>query len=203
MTGVILIGGKSSRMGQEKALMSVGGVPVFQRILDVFEKLFDEILIVTDREGRFAGYGYPEVVDLVPDRGPLGGIYTGLHYAKSDSIFAASCDLPFIHPFTVEFLIKEAGIYDIVVPDIGGRLHPLHASYSKRCLPYLLERIENNLLNITGFINDIQGLSIRRIEMQEFAREDTELRALFNMNTEEDWVEANRIAEKRIKPCVH
>ncbi|HAS17743.1 MAG TPA: molybdenum cofactor guanylyltransferase, partial [Nitrospiraceae bacterium] len=60
MTGIILAGGRSSRMGQDKALMNVGGVPVFKRILNVFEDIFDEILIITNKEGRFAGYGYPE-----------------------------------------------------------------------------------------------------------------------------------------------
>lgn len=193
MTGVILVGGKSSRMGQEKARMSVGGVPVFQRILDVFEKLFDEILIVSNRQGRFSGHRHREVVDLIPDCGPLGGIYTGLHFAKSDQIFVASCDLPFIHASIVKFLIKEANLYDIVVPDINGRLHPLHATYSKRCIPFIWKQIENNSLNLTMFINEVEGLTVRRVKMEELIPEDPELRSLFNMNTREDWKEANKI----------
>lgn len=195
MTGVILVGGKSSRMGQEKALMSVGGVPVFRRILDVFEKLFDEILIVSNHQGRFSGYRHREVVDLIPDCGPLGGIYTALHFAKSDQIFVASCDLPFIHASIVKLLIKEANSYDIVVPDINGKLHPLHGTYSKRCIPFIWKQIENTSLNITKFINEVQGLSIRRVGMQELFSEDLELRSLFNMNTQEDWSEANKITE--------
>ena len=211
MTGVILTGGKSSRMGQEKALMPVGGVPVFRRILDLFEKLFDEVLIVTDREGRFAGYGCREVVDLIPDCGPLGGVYTGLHYAGSSPVFAVSCDLPFVHVSAVELIMKEAAVHDIVVPDIHGRLHPLHATYSRRCMPYLLERIGDNRLNITGFVNEMggemggemQGLSIKRVSAGEWVKEDPEFRSLFNMNTIDDWNEANELAEagRRDKPC--
>ena len=124
MTGVILTGGKSSRMGQDKALMPVGGVPLFRRILDVFETMFDEILIVTNKEGRHAGPGYREVTDIIPDCGPLGGIYTGLSYAKSKRIFVASCDLPFIKASTVKVVIDEPVSYDIVVPDDGGRFIP-------------------------------------------------------------------------------
>ena len=180
-------------MGQDKALMNVGGVPVFKRILNVFEDIFDEILIITNKEGRFAGYGYPEVVDIIPDRGPLGGIYTGLKYAKSGSIFVASCDLPFIHTSIVKMIIKESNMYDIVVPDIDGLLHPLHATYSKRCMPYILERFENGSPNITRFINEVQGLTVRRIKNDELVNEDPDFRSVFNMNTQTDWQEANTL----------
>lgn len=193
MTGIILVGGKSSRMGEDKAFMNVRGVPVFKRILNVFEDIFDEILIITNKEGRFAGCGYPEVADIIPDRGPLGGIYTGLKYAKSDSIFVASCDLPFIHTSIVKMIIKESNMYDIVVPDIDGMLHPLHATYSKRCMPYILERIENGSPNITGFINEVQGLTVRRIKNDELVNEDPDFRSVFNMNTQTDWQEANTL----------
>lgn len=200
MTGIILTGGKSSRMGQEKALMRVEGAPVLRRIIDLFQKLFDEVLIVTNREGRFDGCGFREVVDLIPDCGPLGGVYTGLHYAGSSLVFAVSCDLPFIHAPAAGLIMKESGAHDIVVPDIQGRLHPLHAAYSRRCMPYLLERIRSNRLDITGFINEAQGLSVKRIFAGEWVKEDPEFRSLFNMNTIEDWNEANEMAERGSKP---
>lgn len=193
MTGVILVGGKSSRMGQDKAFMSVGGTPVFRRVLGVFETLFDEILIVTNRKGRFGEYDYPEIVDLIPDCGPLGGIYTGLHSAKSERIFVASCDLPFINNSSIVLLMREAGEYDIVVPDIEGRLHPLHAIYSKRCLPFIHGRLKNNDLNITRFIKDVGELSVKRVPKEAFMTEDPDLIFLFNMNNQEDWMEANKI----------
>ena len=191
MTGIILVGGKSRRMGQDKAFMSVGGKQVFQRILDVFKTLFDEIMIVTNKEGRFSGYGYPEIVDLIPDSGPMGGIYTGLSYAKSDNIFVASCDLPFIHPSPVKTIITEASDYDIVVPEIGGRLHPLHAAYSKRCMPLILKRLESKEFNITRFINEPHELSVKKIQMSELAQEETWEKSVYNMNTPEEWLKAD------------
>src|SRR4030067_2718582 len=100
MTGVILTGGKSSRMGQDKALLSIGGVQLIKRMLDVFGALFDEILVVTNKTGRHAGSGYREVTDIIPDCGPLGGIYTGLSSASSDRIFVAPCHLPFLREST-------------------------------------------------------------------------------------------------------
>lgn len=200
MTGVILTGGKSSRMGEEKARMRIEGAPVLHRIIGLFQKLFNEVLIVTNREGRFDNCGCREVVDLIPDRGPLGGVYTGLHYAVSSPVFAASCDLPFINTPAVELIMKESAVHDIVVPDIHGRLHPLHAAYSRRCMPYLLERIRNNRLDITGFIHEAQGLSVKRVSAGEWVKEDPEFKSLFNMNTIEDWNEANEMAERGSKP---
>ncbi|MBI5193111.1 MAG: molybdenum cofactor guanylyltransferase [Nitrospirae bacterium] len=191
MTGIILVGGKSRRMGQDKAVMSVGGKKVFRRILDVFEPLFDEILIVTDKKGKFADYGYHEVVDLIPESGPMGGIYTGLFYAKSDKVFAASCDLPFLHSTPVTAIINEAQEYDIVVPEISGRLHPLHAVYSKRCMPYIIKRIENKERNITRFITETDELTVKKIQMTGLNQEDVWAQTVFNMNTLEEWQEAN------------
>ena len=197
MTGIILVGGKSRRMGQDKAVMSVGGKQVFRRILDVFEALFDEILIVTDKKGRFADYGYAEVVDLIPDSGPMGGIYTGLFYAKSEKVFAASCDLPFLNPVPVEAIIKEAVEYDIVVPEISGRLHPLHAVYSKGCMPYIVKRLENKERNITRFIIETNELSVKKIQMTGLTPEDLWEQTVYNMNTIEEWQEANSIEKAR------
>lgn len=196
MTGVILTGGKSSRMCQDKALMSVGGVPLFRRILEVFETMFDEILVVTNKAGRHAGLGYREVSDIVPDCGPLGGIYTGLSYAKSERIFVASCDLPFIKVSTVKVVIDEPVSYDIVVPDDGGRLHPLHAVYSRKCSPYIRKWLDNGLFNVTKFINEVDGLSVRKVQVSQMTSGDQDLISFFNMNTQEDLTEANKIAGK-------
>lgn len=196
MTGVILTGGKSSRMGQDKALLSVGGVQLIRRILDVFEKLFDEILVVTNKAGRHSGSGYREVTDIIPECGPLGGIYTGLSYAKSDRIFVASCDLPFIKDSTVKIVISEPVSYDIVVPDDGCRLHPLHAVYSRKCTPHIRKWLDNGFYNVTKFINEVEGLSVRKVQISGKSAGDTDLKSVFNMNTQEDLAEANKVAGK-------
>ena len=203
MTGVILTGGKSSRMGQDKALLSVSGVQLIRRILDVFEKLFDEILVVTNKTGRHAGSGYREVADIIPDCGPLGGIYTGLYYAKSDRIFVASCDLPFIEDSTVKIVISEAVSYDIVVPDDGCRLHPLHAVYSRKCTPFIRKWLDNGFYNVTKFINEVEELSVRKVQMSDRVAGNKDLKCFFNMNTREDLTEANKIAAMHENQLCH
>lgn len=185
-------------MGQDKALLSVGGIQLIRRITDVFETLFDEILVVTNKTGRHSGSGYREVADIIPECGPLGGIYTGLSYAKSERIFVASCDLPFIKDSTVRIVINEPVDYDIVVPVDGSRLHPLHAVYSKGCIPYIRKWLDNEMYSITKFINEAEGLSVRRVKMSEIPAGDTGLDSFFNMNTQEDLTEANKLAENEM-----
>ncbi len=195
MTGVILTGGKSSRMGRDKALLTVGGVQMLSRITDLFREMFDEVLVVTNKAGRHAGPGYREVTDVIPDCGPLGGIYTGIVLARNERIFVASCDLPFMSASAVRVVIDEPVSYDIVVPDEGGRLHPLHAAYSRKCAPHIRKWLDNGWYNVTRFINEAEGLSIRKIQMSEIEAADPGLMSFFNMNTREDWAEANKIKE--------
>lgn len=197
MTGVILTGGKSKRMGRDKALVPVGGIPVIKRILNVFEKIFGEIFIVSSQKGLYGEYGYEEIIDLIPGKGPMMGIYTALYYVKEGSIFVASCDLPFICPSVVRFFVKEAkgNDYDIIVPYIDGRLHPLHGIYGVKCMSYIMERIKDDLLDLRSFIEESRDLSIRRVVKDELIPMDPELWSFFNMNTEEDLLEAERFAK--------
>jgi len=192
VTGVILAGGRSRRMGEDKALIPVGGVPVIQRIINVFEKIFTHIFIVSDRKGRYAHLGYEEIGDLIPEKGPLGGIYTALHYASTDFIFVTSCDMPFLSEKIIRYILEEGltGSYDMVVPEIDGQLHPLCALYRKSCIPHLLENIRHNVLNLQKVIKEAGKLHVRIISKEELIPLDPVLKSFFNMNTREDLLKA-------------
>src|SRR6266511_4341556 len=96
MTGLIIAGGKSRRLGQDKRFLMLGGRTCLNRVLDAYDRLFEEILIVADSAEQFRSIGIRVVVDLIPGRAAMGGLYTGLHYAKSEYVFAAAADMPFI-----------------------------------------------------------------------------------------------------------
>ncbi|MFH1847664.1 MAG: molybdenum cofactor guanylyltransferase, partial [Candidatus Omnitrophota bacterium] len=109
IAGVILAGGKNTRMGTHKAFLRVDGVRIIDRILEVFKPLFDEILIVTDNKDNFTEFKDVKVVDdLVRERGPLGGIYTGLKMIAGGKAFFSACDMPFLHNGLVERLLVMA-----------------------------------------------------------------------------------------------
>ena len=189
LTGVILAGGQSKRLGQDKRLLKFGGRTSVERVLDVFKGLFDEVLVVADKAEPFRSMGLPVVVDLIPGRATLGGLYTGLHYATSDRIFAAACDMPWISPQAVRVVLAEADRADIVIPDLDGRLQPMHAVYSKACLPRLQALVAASRLKVQELCED-PALRVHRISASAFLPVDPELRSFFNINTPEDLARA-------------
>src|SRR3989304_8512437 len=162
MTGVILAGGKNSRIGLNKAFLEIGGKRIIDRTIEIYKKIFDEILIITNTPedyqyltesvilGEAKNLKLKIYTDLIPHRGSLGGIYTGLHYSKSDYAFFAACDMPFLNERVIRHIIKVARDYDIIVPYYKHRLHPLHAVYSKSCLEIFRIMVEKKKLKIKG-----------------------------------------------------
>ncbi|MHB8621339.1 MAG: molybdenum cofactor guanylyltransferase, partial [Chloroflexota bacterium] len=125
---VLLAGGKSSRMGSNKALLRFrDGQTVIERMVARLRPLCDELLLVTNTPGAYAFLGLPMFGDLYPGAGSLGGIYSGLTRALHQRALAVSCDLPLIDPAVVRFLLDLPFDYDLLVPSSGGRQQPLHA----------------------------------------------------------------------------
>src|SRR3990170_4390246 len=190
MTGVILAGGKNSRIGLNKAFLEIGGKRIIDRI--------DEILIITNTPedyqyltesvilGEAKNLKLKIYTDLIPHRGSLGGIYTGLHYSKSDYAFFAACDMPFLNERVIRHIIKGARDYDIIVPYYKHRLHPLHAVYSKSCLEIFKGMVEENRLKIKALFLKFRVKKISDIP-------ETRLPPFSNINTKEDYKQAIKL----------
>jgi molybdopterin-guanine dinucleotide biosynthesis protein A len=194
MTGLILAGGKSRRLGQDKRFLSLGGRSCLQRVLDAYGDLFDRILIVADAKEPFQSMGLPVVEDLIPGRATLGGLYTGLCHAEGARVFAAAVDMPCLSADTIRIVLEHADRADIVIPDLNGKLQPTHAVYSRACLPYLKTLVEGSRLKVQELCA-IPELSVHRLPQFLFEEVDPELRSFFNINTPEDlalartWIE--------------
>jgi molybdopterin-guanine dinucleotide biosynthesis protein A len=194
MTGLIMAGGKSRRLGQDKRFLILGGKSCLQRVLDVYKNLFEEIVIVADEKEPFQSLGIRVVEDMIPGRATLGGLYTGLHHAGSDRVFAAAVDMPSLSTEAIRIVLEQSGQADIVIPDLNGKLQPMHAAYSKACLPYLKELIDASRLKVQELCA-IPELSVHRIPQSVFKRVDPELRSFFNINTPEDLARARKWIE--------
>src|SRR2546425_12689406 len=94
--------------------------------------------------------GVKVVVDLIPGRATLGGLYTGLHFASHDRVFAAASDMPWLSPAAIRVVLDQALSGDIVIPDLAGKLQPMHAAYAKTCLPVLRSLVEAGRLKEIG-----------------------------------------------------
>ncbi len=151
ISGVILCGGKSSRMGKNKAFLEVDGIPIVQRIYDLFKTLFPEIIIVTNEVELFDRFEARIERDVILDLGALGGLYTGIYRSSHPYAFCVACDMPFLKAPVIQHLMQKMGSYDVVVPRTKDGLEPLHAIYSKNCLGPIRKIIEEKKFKILDF----------------------------------------------------
>jgi molybdopterin-guanine dinucleotide biosynthesis protein A len=184
ITGVILSGGRNTRMGVNKAFLEIGPLRMMDQTLDIFRRLFSEILIVTNEPLSYLEFDDAALVtDIYKDKGPLGGIYTGLFYAKNPLVFACPCDMPFLHQDFIAYMIRQAGKHDIVVPELSEGYQPLHAIYSRNCLPSIKRLLMMDKLKITGFYHDMRVLAVGEEQIRPF---NPDGRLFANLNTPGD-----------------
>lgn len=187
VTGIILAGGKSSRMGRNKALLDFGGRSIIEHTADLFKSIFPEVILVTNTPEEYANLGIKTVTDIFPGKGSLGGIYTGLFHSSHDYSFIASCDMPFLRRELIEFLISLKDGYDVVVPRLKDGHEPLHALYSKKSLKQIEMMINKGDLRIIGFYPEV---SVREVSEEELAPFNPEPSSFININTPEEYEEA-------------
>jgi molybdopterin-guanine dinucleotide biosynthesis protein A len=184
ITGVVLAGGKSSRMGQNKALMTLGGRRLIDRVVDVLRQVFSNLLLVTNSPEVYADLGLSMAQDVFPDKGSLGGLYSAIYHAPTPYSFVVACDMPYLQSTVLDYLLTQIAEYDVVIPDIRGELQPLHAVYNKTCLPPIQRRLEANRLKIVGFLPEVHVRTVQADELQSF---DPDLRTFQNLNTWEEF----------------
>ncbi|TYQ17932.1 UNVERIFIED_CONTAM: molybdenum cofactor guanylyltransferase [Acetivibrio alkalicellulosi] len=182
MTGIILAGGKSSRMGRKKAFINLDGKTIIDRILAILKEVFLEVIIVSNTPEDFSYTNLKVVMDIISDKGSLGGLYTGLVNMKYERCFVVACDMPFISKSLVKYII-DIPRYDIVVPKIEGFYHPLFACYSRRCADLTKKQLEKCNLRITDIYSYFTVKEINEYEIRKF---DSNMRSLVNINTPED-----------------
>ncbi len=183
ITGVILVGGKSRRMGRDKAFLEVAGRPLFEIVLDLFRESFSRVLLVGNRGERFAGYGLPVVPDIYPGSS-LGGLYTGLHHAETDRVFVSSCDLPFPSAKVLRHLCSLGEGHDAVVPSTSYGYEPLFALYAKSCLAPIKAQLDSGEFCAFSYYPQV---NVRYVPPQELAPFDRDGKAFLNLNTPEEF----------------
>ncbi len=184
ITGIILAGGKNSRMGSEKALLQIGGRRIIEVVSSMLRQLTREVLIVSGNEDIYFPYCDRVVKDIEPGCGPIGGIYTGLVSASCDKSLVVACDMPFVSFSLGRLLAGAAAGYDIVVPRYRGYLEPLFAVYSKTCIEPIGRQIARCDYRVTGFYKDVR---VKYIDEDVMRQVEPQLeRAFLNVNTPAD-----------------
>lgn len=167
-SGVILAGGKSSRMKFNKAFAEISGQPVINIIIDKFAGLFNETIIISNEPELFEHLGPAVYTDVYPRMGPVSGIHSGLYHARYDRAFILGCDVPFINMKLVEHMINNLGDYDSVVPQIDSCLQPLAAVYARKCLPVLASCLQENRVKLIRIFEELNALVLCRDELEKY-----------------------------------
>jgi molybdenum cofactor guanylyltransferase len=186
--GVVLCGGKSTRMGLPKAMLPFGPETMLQRVVRLLDTTVSPIVAVAAREQELPPL--PERVIVARDerdaRGPLEGLRAGLK-ALPDSVDAAyvtSCDVPLLVPAFVEHMLSLLGEHDIAVMEIDGFTHPLSAVYRRTVLPHVESLLAQDRLRPIFLFDAVRT---RRVSPDEMRVADPDLRTLRNLNTREDY----------------
>jgi len=185
---IILAGGKSSRMGRNKALLSFGTKTGIERIVDELRPISSHPIVVTNEPHLFQHLGVRIVQDNYPGMGPLAGLEAGLSATDEEWNVLVACDMPFVSRMLAEELMKRTAEWDCVVPKLDGRVHPLFALYNKSILPVVQEKLEGNTLKMMAVLESCHTLYVKEEDLNKV---DNLEDALFNMNVPSDYETAS------------
>lgn len=195
---IILSGGKSSRMGTNKALLQINEKTMIERMTMELKRFFEEIILVTNEPDDYRFLDLKMVSDLFPGRGPLAGIHAGLMASECEENFVVACDMPFVSGQLAVVLVNKCRQYDAVVPVIDGKQHPLFAVFKKRIAEAAAQRIENNQLRVKDLLDGLNVLYVTEKELITDRNMDLE-RIFFNMNHPIEYEEAKKWAEAHLE----
>lgn len=196
--GVLLAGGMGTRIGGKKPDRLLGGRTLLQRALDALQQVAPHIIlsIAPGQEHPVLDARVPVILceDLLPSRGPLTGIYTGLQSSDAEAVLVVPCDAPFLDPAVLRMLLARRHGFDAVVPETGGRLHPAVGVYARSCLPPLVDALNSDNLSIRGLL---ANLRVDIVPEEDLRALDRQLRTFFNVNTAADLRRAAAMLDER------
>ena len=195
-SSIILAGGKSQRLGYDKILETVGSRSLVEKVVNSVATLSDDIIIVTASERTMPELNhYPNlkvVYDMYPGKGPLNGIYTGLHASSNRCSIVVAADMPFLNTSLLRYMVEQIDGFDMVTPRVGDRVEPLHSVYTRDCMDTIMQMFEQNILGVHKLHTRVKT---RYIGVEEITRYDPEKLSFFNINTENDLLKARKLYE--------
>lgn len=186
----ILAGGKSSRMGRDKATAEYQGMSLIGNVYEKVRAVFDDVIIISSRHATIENMEVPIFRDIVAIQSPVVGIATALLYSRKPRIFVVACDMPFLTPEAMQFILDQSRGTDITIPMVGAYYEPLHAIYTRHCLAPLLRLIDRNNLKISNVFPYVTMTVVK--DAPCFKRDDGY--AVFsNINTREELTHLNTL----------
>ncbi|APB69262.1 molybdenum cofactor guanylyltransferase [Paenibacillus polymyxa] len=197
VTGIIVAGGRSSRMGQDKALLEIDGATMLERTYTTLQQVAQRVVVVTRDNQEYGLSGMETVPDVFPGMGPLSGIHAGLSASTTEWGMVIACDMPFVQPEVLHDLLavtkkwtelqgtRETAL-QAIIPSIDGRIHPLLAVYHRSVLPSAEECLRSRRLRLTDWLDKLK-VRYATVEDLPGVSEDMWHKAAFNMNNPQDY----------------
>ena len=182
ITGVLLAGGCSRRMGHDKRALRLGDVSMLEHVLTGLRELCPDLLVIANDPEYFSYLNVRVFHDIYPGSA-LGGLYTGLYYSATENIFVSACDMPFFNTEAARFIMRAAQGFDAAVVKATSGYEPLFACYSKRCLEPMRRNLERGYYRIFPLF---KYLNVREISLTELNHIDSIETAFININKPQD-----------------
>jgi len=189
VTGVILAGGQSSRMGSNKALLPYRGGRFIESIYQTMSALFNDVLLVTNTPEQYEFLPCPKVADIHRGLGALAGLHAGLHHSRTEQIFVVACDMPYLNTEVIRALLARRHQAAVIIPESDHGLEPLHAIYSRSCLPHMEAALLSGRRRIISFFPHV---SVLRFEQSRMAAIDPEACSFSNINTPAEYFQLRK-----------
>ncbi|MDR7866601.1 MAG: molybdenum cofactor guanylyltransferase [Sporomusaceae bacterium] len=185
VSGIILAGGRSSRMGRDKTLLVVENETLIERTVKELREVTDDIIIASNATAKYGLPDVREVPDIFPDMGPLGGLYAGLLAARYDDVFAVAADMPYFTARLAAYLLSRKDGHDAVVPRTGEDWEPLCAVYSRACAGPIEQCLRDGVRKVFRFYPAVKVLAVTGEELDAAG---LPANMFFNLNAPQDLV---------------
>ena len=173
-------------MGMDKSFALFGGRPLIETVLEKVQGLGDELILITNKPDDYARFGLPTFPDVYPNHGSLGGIYTAVCHAAHPHTLVVACDMPWLNRDLLRYLISLRDTADVIVPRWQKFPEPLHAIYSKACLPPIRANLAAKRLKIVRFFPQVTVRYVEPEEIRQLAQ------AINTLSAQLETVEQNR-----------
>lgn len=193
VSGIILAGGLSSRMGRDKTLLLYNNETLIKRTLRKLQTVADEIIIASNNTAKYNISDIIEVPDTYPGMGPLGGMHAGLSVCKHNYAFIVSCDMPLFSEDLASYLLAHRQGFDVVIPEIHNRLEPLCAVYSTACIKPIERCLQAGISKVIDFY---PAVKVNKIGEQEICPIGNVEEIFYNLNTPQDLYNLGKISNK-------
>ena len=193
MDAIVLAGGQSVRMGVPKAHLPFGDSTLIETVIATLRPLFRTVYVVGREHEPLAGLAVTALTDDRDDGGPLVGLARGLSVSDAPWCFLVGCDMPFLSPQVIGRMASLLDGCDVLAADVEGRMQPLHAFYSARCLPKAMELLDGGDTSLKGLL---AACKVRSVDGSEFLDLDPELTSFRDLDTEDEYRAARRIVKR-------